>query len=91
MDGPVTSASRMAVLRPRRRSSTAISDVTMDLPTPPLPLTTPMTCLTLLWALAFAEKSGLPPVRLAQFSPQVLQSWVQFSLIISISESKCYL
>ena len=31
---------------------TAISAVTSDLPTPPLPLTTPMSFLTWLWGLA---------------------------------------
>ena len=43
----------------------------MDLPTPPLPLTTPMTFLTLLCALALAEKSGAPPSRLEQFALQL--------------------
>ena len=81
MDGPVTSASSMATLWPRLRSSTLIRLVTRDLPTPPLPLTTPMTFFTWLWAFAGAEKSGAPPLRLGQFSPQLLQSWVQFSLM----------
>ena len=59
MLGPVISASSIAVERPRRRIATAIMEVTSDLPTPPLPLTTPMTCLTWLWAFAGALKSGL--------------------------------
>jgi hypothetical protein len=46
----------------------------MDLPTPPLPLTTPITFFTWLFALAGAEKTGFSPVRLGQFSPQLLQS-----------------
>jgi hypothetical protein len=40
------------------------------LPTPPLPLTTPMTFLTLLISLSFLEKSCSLP----QSWPQVLQS-----------------
>ena len=45
MDGPVTSASRMPTLAPRRESSRARMPVTRDFPTPPLPETTPMTFL----------------------------------------------
>ena len=47
MEGPVMSASRMATLCPRLFISEASRLVTSDLPTPPLPDTTPMTCLTL--------------------------------------------
>ena len=43
IDGPVISASRMAVLRPDWRALTARSEVTSDFPTPPLPLTTAIT------------------------------------------------
>lgn len=46
MDGPVISASRMAVLWPFAFIFTAIIAVTKDLPTPPFPLTTPITFLT---------------------------------------------
>ena len=58
MDGPVMSASRMPTLSPRRRMIVLISEVTRDLPTPPLPLTTPITFFTWLSGLAGAEKSG---------------------------------
>ena len=47
MDGPVTSASRMPTFFPRFCISLASRLVTSDLPTPPLPDTTPITCLTL--------------------------------------------
>ena len=40
IEGPVISASRMAVENPRLFIDTAKSDVISDLPTPPLPLTT---------------------------------------------------
>ena len=40
MDGPVMSASRMAARRPRFWAATASMEVTVDLPTPPLPETT---------------------------------------------------
>src|SRR5690554_4920297 len=40
---PVISASRIPVLYPWRASSTATSEVTEDLPTPPLPLITAIT------------------------------------------------
>ena len=43
IDGPVTSASNIAVLCPRRFMVTAIKEVTKDLPTPPFPLTTAIT------------------------------------------------
>lgn len=46
IDGPVISASRMAVLRPDWRALTARSEVTSDFPTPPLPLTTAITFFT---------------------------------------------
>ena len=46
MEGPVISASKMAVRRPALLAAMAIRDVTMDLPTPPLPDTTPMTFFT---------------------------------------------
>ena len=46
MEGPVISASRIAVLYPSLCMDTASIEVTRLLPTPPLPDTTPMTCLT---------------------------------------------
>ena len=48
IDGPVISASRIAVCFPMLFIFTAISAVTRDFPTPPFPLTTPITFLTLL-------------------------------------------
>ena len=45
IEGPVISASRIAVLKPFLWVDTAKSEVTRDLPTPPLPLTTPITFL----------------------------------------------
>ena len=46
IDGPVISASRIAVLNPCFAVIDAISPVTRDLPTPPFPDTMPITCLT---------------------------------------------
>ena len=46
IEGPVISASRIAVLLPFLRVATAIREVTRDLPTPPFPLTTPITLRT---------------------------------------------
>ena len=43
MDGPVTSASSIAALSPLFAAADASIAETDDLPTPPLPLTTPMT------------------------------------------------
>ena len=51
----------------------------MLLPTPPLPDTTPITFLTLLWGLG---ASCCGAWRLAQSSPQLEQSWVHSSLIL---------
>ena len=61
---------------------TAISEVTRDLPTPPFPLTTPMTFLILLSLLDSSSK--LSGFRLSQSTEQDAQSCVH-SLIISIS------
>ena len=52
-------------------------EVTRDLPTPPFPLTTPMTFLMLLMACGFLRKSAADASLLLQFCVQVLQSWVQ--------------
>jgi hypothetical protein len=54
----------------------------MDLPTPPLPDTMPMTFLTL--EPLFAGASRLSGLRLEQLALQVEQSWVQFSAIVLI-------
>ena len=51
----------------------------MLLPTPPLPDTTPITFLMLLWGLG---ASCCGPCRLGQSSPQLEQSWVHSSLIL---------
>ena len=82
MEGPVMSASRIAQLWPRRCISDAIRDVTRDLPTPPLPLTTAMTFLTLAPSRRLLRK--LSAVLSAQSLPQVEQSCVH-SLILLFS------
>ena len=82
MEGPVMSASKMAVSKARRRIFTAIREATIDLPTPPFPLTMPITFFTWLLALASAAKSLF---RLSQFALHVLQSWVHSSLMVFIS------
>ena len=80
MDGPVMSASRMPTFRPMRCMATASRDVTMDLPTPPLPLHTPMTFLMWLCSWGFCSRlSG--SVRWPQFCPQVEQSCVHSLMI----------
>ena len=59
--------------------STASMEVTMDLPTPPLPEQTPMTCLTEDRGLGFSSMlSRLCFAREEQLAEQVEQSWVQF-------------
>ena len=70
IDGPVISASRMAVLRPDWRALTARSEVTSDFPTPPLPLTTAITFFTFL-LLSFLEFCGA--VLSLQSEPQLEQ------------------
>ena len=73
IDGPVISASRIAVSAPFRFVSTASRLVTRLLPTPPLPLTTAITFFTLLCAFWGSSRlSGL--FRLAQSAPHVEQS-----------------
>ena len=57
MDGPVISASKTAQRLPRRCILLAKRPVIRDLPTPPLPLTTAITFLTLLIGLSCARKS----------------------------------
>ena len=65
------SASSTATLRPRLAMAAAREAVTVLLPTPPLPLTTAMTFLTLDFALAGAFRS-----REEQSAPQEDQSCV---------------
>ena len=74
------SASRIAVLCPRRRVSIASKEVTRDLPTPPLPLTTAITFLTLeYWLTGSIKLCGA--VRSPQLEEQLLQSWLHDSLM----------
>ena len=55
----------------------------MDLPTPPFPLTMPMTFFT--EQPLFQLLLGKAPSLEGQLSPQVSQLWVQFSLIAILS------
>ena len=73
-DGPVMSASRIAACKPHLCAVTAKSAVVSDLPTPPLPLTTPMTFLIFESSCGAFLKS-----RSAQSLEQLLRSCVQFS------------
>ena len=57
MEGPVISASRMPTFLPRAAMAAAREQVTVDLPTPPLPLTTAITFLMWEWALQGLRKS----------------------------------
>ena len=76
MEGPVMSASSTATLLPSRKASTASSEVTSDFPTPPFPLTTPMTRLTSLSSFCATRKSAF-----AHLDEQLPQSCEQPSLI----------
>ena len=82
IDGPVMSASKIAVFLPFRWDKTARRDVTSDLPTPPFPLTTAIIFLISEKTFGSAAKldvAAFPLVRDAQFEPQVSQLCVQFS------------
>ena len=79
-EGPVMSASSTAQLKPRRCISDAIRHVTRDLPTPPLPLTTAITFLTLAPGRRLLRK--LSAVRSAQSCPQVEQSCVHSLIVV---------
>ena len=46
IEGPVISPSRIAILYPSLCLASANNEVTEDFPTPPLPLTTPITFFT---------------------------------------------
>jgi hypothetical protein len=61
-------------------ASTASIEVTIDLPTPPLPLITAITFL--IFESLFAGASRLSALRSALFLAQVRQSRVQVSLIL---------
>ena len=80
IDGPVMSASRIPHWRPFFCIAEASSEVTSDLPTPPLPLTTPTTFLTSLRAFAATRKSGFSASE--HFCWQFPQSCEQFSCAI---------
>ena len=72
MDGPVISASRIPQCAPLRCMAMASREVHILLPTPPLPLTTPMTFLMLDSGCgALSRDSGSP-----QLPPQLSQSWL---------------
>ena len=79
MDGPVTSASRMPTLKPFFCIWLAKRLVTSDLPTPPLPETTPMTCLMFVRAFV-GNVDGPASSRSPQpATPQLPHSWVHSS------------
>ena len=87
IDGPVISASSIADFFPSLLALTASIDVTSDLPTPPLPLTTAITFLTLP-LLAFLNICG--PFLDSQSELQLEQLPEQFSLITSSHYSFMY-
>ena len=78
--GPVMSASSTATFLPSLAMAAAREQVTVDLPTPPLPLTTAMTLPTLDRPLTGSLRS-MGAVRSPQLSPQVEQSWVHSDMI----------
>ena len=73
MEGPVTSASRMATFLPSRIALVARSAVVRDFPTPPLPDMTAITFLT--FESAFIGAFSI--LRSAHAAPQEEQSCVQ--------------
>lgn len=79
-EGPVISASKMAVRLPARCIAVASMAVTVLLPTPPLPETTAITFLTL--DLSFSLASKLSCVRSPQLSPQAEQFPLHCSLMM---------
>ena len=82
MDGPVISASRIAVFFPFRAESVAISPVTRLFPTPPLPLITAITFFT--WLSAFAGSRRFSGFRDAQSTWQVEQSCVHSVIVLRL-------
>ena len=75
-----------SVFLPLRFMLTASMEVTKDLPTPPLPLTTPITFFTELAGFSASRNSLLSALRLSQFALQEPQSWLH-SLIFFRSPS----
>ena len=61
IEGPVMSESRIAVERPLCCALVASSEVTSDLPTPPLPLTTPISLPTLVPSCSCSYCGSLMP------------------------------
>jgi hypothetical protein len=70
----------MPTFMPARIAETAARPVTIDLPTPPLPLTMPMIFLIFAPVFCGTVKSI---VRDSQFAWQSLQLWLQLLLLIS--------
>jgi hypothetical protein len=60
-------------------------EVTSDLPTPPLPLTTPIRCLTELRSLGFSNISSRLLGLESHAAEQVEQSCVQVSMLSVVS------
>ena len=87
IEGPVISASSIAVLKPFLFDAKAKRDVTKLLPTPPLPLTTPITFL--IWLSLCGASKKLSDLRSLQFEEQLEQSCVQLSLIFFSSYNIC--
>ena len=87
IEGPVMSASSTPTRWPRRAMAVARSEVTRDLPTPPLPLMTAMTRLTLLCSFGGVRRlcgsCCAPPQPPAE--EQLLQPLLQFSLMMNLS------
>ncbi|MPN47956.1 hypothetical protein SDC9_195560 [bioreactor metagenome] len=84
IEGPVISASSMAVRWPLLFIKTASIEVISDFPTPPFPLTIPITFLMLLSSFGSTKRLSVF-WRLLQFASQVSQSCVHSSLIFSTS------
>ena len=81
MEGPVISASSTADFLPRAATAEASMEVTRDLPTPPLPLTTPITLPTRLNSLRFSFCIALREAQSLWL--QLLQSWVHSLIVIA--------
>lgn len=82
IEGPVISASNTAVWYPFLWNWTASIEDTIDFPTPPFPLTIPITLRIVLFACGFSKK--LFGSRLEQSAEQLEQSWLQFSISLII-------
>jgi hypothetical protein len=83
-EGPVISASRTPTRFPFLAIATASIEVTVDLPTPPLPETTAITFLTV--DLGFNAARRLSALRSAQSLPQLeqfpLHELILYSLLL---------